>query len=120
LLEKYSIDYVYWDSFWIQSEYNIDNLGRVINSFDPLFVFDSEENREILDKNGVKYILQNMWVDPTLRGEDYQTFDLLLISPENYQSFENPWNSGLDKYLTEVFRSETDGQVLSKIYKVNL
>jgi len=120
LLEKYSIDYVYWDSFWIQSEYTIDNAGRVISSFDPLFVFDSEENREILTKNGVKYILLNTWVDPSLRGDNYQTFDLLLISPENYQSFENPWNFGLDKYLTEVFRSEREGQVLSKIYKVNL
>jgi len=120
LLDKYSVDYVYWDSFWIQSEYTIDNSGRVISSFDPLFVFDSERNREILDKNGVKYILQNTWVDPSLRGENYQTFDLLLISPENYQSFETPWNSGLGKYLTEVFRSENDDRVLSKIYKVNL
>ena len=120
LLEKYSVDYVYWDSFWIKSEYTIDNSGRVISSFDPLFVFDSEENRKRLDKNGVKYILQNTWVDPSLSGEDYNTFDLLLISPENYQSFVTPWNSGLDKYLTEVFRSERGGQVLSKIYKVNL
>jgi hypothetical protein len=120
LLEKYSIDYLYWDQSWFQREYIFDNEGRVIGIFDPLFAFDSEENRKILDDNGVKYIVQNTWVDPALRGEDYQTFDLLLISPENYQSFGAPWTPGLNNYLTEVQRYEHEGQVLSKIYKVNL
>ena len=120
LLEKYSIDYLYWDSFWIQSEYTIDKDGQVVGSFDPLFVFDSEENRKILDKNGVKYIPQNTWVDPALRGEEYRTFDLLLISPQNYRSFTTPWVAGLDRYLTEVWRYDEANEVLGKIYKVNL
>jgi len=120
LLKKYGVDYLYWNQYWFQSEYSFDNSGKVVNNVDPLFVFDSEENRKVLDDNGVKYIVQNTWVDPALRGEDYQTFDLLLISPENYQSFGAPWNSGLDNYLTEVWRYEHEDQVLSKIYKVNL
>lgn len=120
LLEKYSIDYLYWDQYWFQSEYTFDNSGQVVGSFDPLIVFDSEDNRRILDKYGVHYIPQHTWVDPALRGDEYRTFDLLLISPQNYRSFGTPWSLGLDKYLTEVWRYDGDGQVLSKVYKVNL
>jgi hypothetical protein len=120
LLEKYSVDYLYWEQYWLQSEYTFDKSGQVIGSFDPLIVFDSEENRRILNKNGVQYLTQHTWVDPALRGEEYRTFDLLLISPQNYRSFGTPWSSGLDNYLTESWRYEGEGQVLSKIYKVNL
>ena len=120
LIQKYSVDYVYWDSFWIQSEYTFDDSGRVVGSFDPLLVFDSEENRRILNKYGVQYLPQHTWVDPALRGDEYRTFDLLLISPGNYRSFSTPWSSGLDKYLTEVWRYDGDGNVLGKIYKVEL
>ena len=120
LLEKYSVDYLYWEQYWIQSEYTFYKSGQVIGSFDPLIVFDSEENRRILNKNGVQYLTQHTWVDPALRGEEYRTFDLLLISPQNYRSFGTPWSSGLDNYLTESWRYEGEGQVLSKIYKVNL
>ena len=120
LLEKYSVDYLYWDQYWFQSEYTFDNSGKVVGSFDPLIVFDSEENRRILNKNGVQYFPQHTWVDPALRGDEYRTFDLLLISPGNYRSFATPWSSELDKYLTEVWRYDGDGNVLGKIYKVNL
>jgi hypothetical protein len=120
LLEKYSVDYLYWDQYWFQSEYTFDNSGKVVGSFDPLIVFDSEENRRILNKNGVQYFPQHTWVDPALRGDEYRTFDLLLISPSNYRSFVTPWSSGLDKYLTEVWRYDGDGNVLGKVYKVNL
>jgi len=120
LLEKYSVDYLYWDQYWFQSEYTFDNSGKVVGSFDPLIVFDSEENRRILNKNGVQYFTQHTWVDPALRGDEYRTFDLLLISPGNYRSFATPWSEGLDKYLTDVWRYDGDGNVLSKIYKVNL
>jgi len=120
LLEKYSVDYLYWDQYWFQSEYTFDNSGQVVGSFDPLIVFDSEENRRILNKNGVQYFPQHTWVDPALRGDEYRTFDLLLISPRNYRSFETPWSSGLDKYLTEVWRYDGEGNVLGKIYKVEL
>ncbi len=120
LLEKYSVDYLYWDQYWFQSEYTFDNSGKVVGIFDPLLVFDSEENRRILNKNGVQYFPQHTWVDPALRGDEYRTFDLLFISPSNYQSFETPWSSGLDKYLTEVWQYDGDGNVLGKVYKVNL
>jgi|TARA_Y100000310_G_scaffold290194_1_gene317192 hypothetical protein len=120
LLEKYSVDYLYWDQYWFQSEYTFDNSGKVVGSFDPLIVFDSEENRRILNKNGVQYFPQHTWVDPALRGDEYRTFDLLLISPGNYRSFSTPWSSGLDKYLTEVWRYDGEGNVLGKIYKVKL
>ena len=120
LIEKYDVDYLYWDQYWFQSEYNFDSSGQVVGRFDPLLVFDSEENRQILDKNGVKYIAQNTWVDPALQGNEYRTFDLLFISPQNYRSFATPWVAGLNTYLTEVWSYDHEGQVLSKIYKVNL
>ncbi len=120
LLDKYSVDYLYWDQYWLQSEYTFDNSGQVIGSFDPLIVFDTEENRRSLNKYGIQYIPQHTWVDPALRGDEYRTFDLLLIAPQNYRSFATPWSSGLDKYLTEVWRYDGDGQVLSKVYKVEL
>ena len=120
LLQEYDVDYLYWEQYWLQSEYTFDNSGQVVGSFDPLIVFDSEENRRVLNKYGIQYIPQNTWVDPALRGEEYRTFDLLLISPENYRSFGTPWSSRLDKYLTEVWRYDGNGNVLSKIYKVEL
>jgi len=120
LLEKYSVDYLYWEQYWIQSEYTFDSSGQFVGSFDPLIVFDSEDNRRILNKYGIQYLPQHTWVDPALRGDEYRTFDLLLISPNNYRSFGTPWSSSLDKYLTEVWRYDGDGQVLSKVYKVNL
>ena len=120
LLEKYSVDYLYWDQYWLQSEYGFDNSGKVISSFDPLIVFDSEENRRVLNKYSVQYIPQYAWVDPALRGDEYKKFDLLLISPQNYRSFGTPWVAGLDNYLTEVWRYDGEGEVLGKVYKVNL
>ena len=120
LLEKYSVDYLYWEQYWLQSEYTFDELGQVVGSFDPLIVFDSEENRRVLNKYGIQYIPQHTWVDPALRGAEYRTFDLLLISPQNYRNFGTPWSSGLDNYLTELWRYDGAGQVLSKIYKVEL
>ncbi len=120
LLEKYSIDYLYWDQYWFQSEYTFDSSGQIVGSFDPLIVFDTEANRRSLNKYGIQYVPQHTWVDPALRGDEYRTFDLLLISPQNYRNFATPWTTGLDKYLTEVWRYDGDGQVLSKVYKVDL
>jgi hypothetical protein len=60
------------------------------------------------------------WVDPTMRGPDYQKFDLTLVSPENYQRPDRPWRPGLDPLLEEVWSAREDGRQVVVLYRVRL
>ncbi|MBW3017371.1 hypothetical protein KY316_03275, partial [Candidatus Woesearchaeota archaeon] len=126
LLNEYEVDYLYWDAFWPESEYVSDpNTKKITSPFDPLIIFYSEENEEILKQNGVKYSVQTTWVDPAIKGEYVKQFKLIFISPENYRSFSQPWDEALNKYITEVWNYEaksTDGQSLklAQLYKLEV
>jgi hypothetical protein len=120
LIEKYNIKYLYWDSFWIQSEYTINEKGEVTGWFDPLIAFENPEYKKELDKNKVKYFIKKEYVDPTLKTKYHPTFDLIFISPENYKNFTNPWNPNLNNYLEEIWNYKQDGQKIAALYKINI
>lgn len=120
LIKKYGIKYVYWDYYWIQSEYNFDEQGRVTGWFDPLMMFHSAEKERILKNNNVSYFIENTWVDPALKGDKYKKFDLIFISPQNYRSQDKPWNSNLDQYLTEVWAYDYQGSKIAVLYRIDI
>ncbi len=106
LLKKYNIKYLYWDAYWIESEYRFDQNFNIINWFDPLIVFDKPENRAYLEQYGVLFNPLTTWLDPTLKGPQFRPLNLLFIQP-GYRSFDLPWKPDLDPYLKEAW-SHTD------------
>ncbi len=119
LINKYSIKYLYWDHYWIQSEYHIDGKGQITGWFDPLIAFDDSGYREILKQNDVKFEVKNTYVDPSLKSKYHPKFDLIFISPENYHNFTHPWHPNLDKYLEEVWNYKQKGLKSAVLYKIN-
>lgn len=120
LIKKYDIKYFYWDYFWIQSEYYFNDQGQIVGEFDPMLLFYTVQQEEILNKNGVKYNIKEGWVDPTLKGDLYQSYQLIFVSPENYQSQEHPWSFDLDPYLKEVWSFEHNNQIIARLYEIDL
>ncbi|WP_423792567.1 hypothetical protein ACPB8Q_07575 [Methanocaldococcus indicus] len=120
LIKKYHIKYLYWDYNWISTEFYIDKYGRIVGIYDPLMTYDTKENREYLNKYGVKYIPIYYWIDPSCRNEYVRKFHILVISPENYYNFTHPWKPDLDKYLVEVWNYTYNGQKIAVLYKINL
>lgn len=118
LLKKYDVKYIYWDYYWLQSEFQFDNSGKVIGMFDPLLIFKEYKSYTDLDLYGVKYIQDNTWVDPTLRDESVKKFDVVIVSPQNYDNVTNPWKSDLNQYLEEVWSYNQSGQKIAALYKV--
>jgi len=118
IIQKYNIKYLYWDNYWIQSEFQINEQGQIEGWFDPLVMFDSPEKQETLKAYNVSFFTQNTWIDPAVKGEYVKKFNLLFISPQNYNSFAHPWNNGLDSYLQEVWNYSQSGAVVSRLYKI--
>jgi hypothetical protein len=118
LLKKYDVKYLYWDSYWIQSEYTFNEQGQIVGWFDPIVLFDSAEKREILGKYNISYFSQNTWLDPAAKGEHFNKFDYLFISPQNYINLTHPWNPNLDVFLQEVWSYPSSGQAMSRLYKI--
>jgi len=81
-------------------------------------MFDSPEKQETLKAYNVSFFTQNTWIDPAVKGEYVKKFNLLFISPQNYNSFAHPWNNGLDSYLQEVWNYSQSGAVVSRLYKI--
>ncbi len=117
MLKKYDVKYLYWDYYWIESEYTIKE-NKVTNKFDPTVVFYSEENQKMFEDNDIKYIKDNTWVDPALVGDNYKKFDLLFLSPENYRTYNHPWNPNLDEFLKEVWSYDAGGKKAAVLYEI--
>ena len=113
--------YLYWDYYWINSEWHFDNNENYY-PFDPLRFEDNLSLRKVLDDNQIKYFVrENDIFEPSGRNSPYATkLNILYISPENYNNYTHPWNDGLNDYLEEVWKYEESGQTLSRIYKINL
>mgnify|MGYP000477532617 CR=1 FL=1 len=120
IIRKYNISWFYWDFYWVSSEYTIDENGMVTGWYDPLIIWDSKENRKILEENGIKFIPMNTWVDPWARGEKYKKFKVLLISPENYFNFSHPWNPNLDNLLEEKWNFTYNHQKIARLFKIKI
>jgi len=120
LIKEYNITYLYWDTYWIQSEYTFNDQGQITGWFDPIIAFYSPENEQVLKDNNVSYFVQNTWVDPALRSDSQKKFDLIFVSPQNYVSFTHPWKTDIDPYLKEVWSYSSGGQKIAVLYKVNV
>ncbi|WP_456373817.1 hypothetical protein [Methanocaldococcus sp.] len=120
LIKKYHIKYLYWDYNWISSEFEFDRYGRLIGIYDPLMALDKPKYREELDKYGVKYIPIKFWLDPANRNKYVRKFNVLIISPQNYYNFTNPWKPDLNKYLVEVWNYTYNGKKIAVLYKINI
>ncbi|MEX0569551.1 MAG: hypothetical protein Q6363_010420 [Candidatus Njordarchaeota archaeon] len=119
LLKKYDVDYLYWNYYWIQSEYTIDQNGKIVSWYDPLVTRDTPYFREYLDRYNIRYYPLNTYPDPSKRGEEYTKSDLLFIVPQ-YRSFDRPWVEGLDKYMSLVWEHNEGGPTIARIYKVKV
>jgi len=118
IIQKYNIKYLYWDNYWIPSEFQVNEQGQITGWYDPLVMFDSPEKQETLKAYNVSFFTENTWIDPAVKGEHVKKFDLLFISPQNYNSFTHPWNAELDGYLQEVWNYSQSGAVVSRLYKI--
>lgn len=120
LVREYDVDYVYADYNWAGSEFRMDENGQIAGLFDPLMVIDTPENRAYLEQNGVIYTPMTTWIDPSVKGPQVRLYDVLVISPWNYEtSGYGPWKNDLDPYLEEVFAQEIGGNRIAVLYKIN-
>ncbi|ABO35923.1 conserved hypothetical protein [Methanococcus maripaludis C5] len=120
LIEKYNIQYLYWDYYWINSEYQFDDNNNLIGMYDPLIAYSDDSLKTELMENNVSYYEMNYWVDPSQRRDDIRKYDLMYISPENYRSYQMPWNTNLNEYLTEVWNYSYQDQKIAVLYKINV
>ncbi len=126
ILKKYSSYegydlYVYWDYFWLNSEYNIDmQTGQLQSIFNPL-KFYGEDYKQLLIDNNISYYEIRDSFEPNTYGRDlFRKFDLAVVSPQNYRSIEKPWDEDLDQYLTKVWSYSNQGKEYGALYKVTI
>jgi len=117
LLKKYDVDYLYWNYYWIQSEYTVDQNGMIVTWYDPLVTEDTSYFKEYLSSYNIRYYPLNTYPDPSKRGEEYAKSDLLFIVPP-YRSLDQPWSEGLDKYLELAWEYNEGGIAITSIYRV--
>ena len=120
LIKKNNIKYLYWDTYWIQSEYYFDDKGQITGWFDPLIAFNEPEYKLLLDQNNVTYMERVDWVDPSYKNERIPQFDLIFVTPENYHNFTNPWNPNLNPFLNKVWNYKQNGMEIAALYEVNV
>jgi len=118
LIRELNVTYLYWDVNWIGSEYSFDENGNLMSWFDPITLIYSEDKERRLRENNISYFIRTTWLDPAFRNEKFKKFKLIFISPKNYRSFWKPWKEDLDEYLEEVWRYESDGKVIARLWRV--
>ena len=62
----------------------------------------------------------NTWVDPDMKGPAYRTFDLLVVTPDNYAPRERPWRPELDPLLRSVWWHDEGGERVAELYELRL
>jgi hypothetical protein len=118
IIKKYKVKYLYWDYYWINSEYNFNENGTIKYWFDPLMIIYNPLYEQELKDDGVKYIRQTTWVDASNRGPKFQQQDVLMITPDNYYNFTNPWSLTFNPLLKETWSYSQNGQKIAVIYTV--
>lgn len=121
LLKKYNVKYLYYDAYWFDNlEYIYDEQEQIIGYSDPFMFIASEENENALQQNGIYYFKQYGYIDPAMRDEKIRKYDLLLVSPYNYDLYGyGPWKQDLDPYLIPVWHYEMQGQITAVLYEVD-
>jgi len=119
LLKQYDIDYLYWDYFWIQSEFRFDDAGKLVNLFDPILIIRTPEREALLKKYNISYSNENMVVDSSKRDRnDIKKFDVLLVYPNNWSN--EPWHPDLNNFLEEVWVLQEGGTKYARLLKINV
>lgn len=120
LFKKYDVKYLYVDGGWPSTEWMIQN-GNIVSYSDPLLMFYSLEKEQILSENEIKYLKIKGWVDPSVRGINAKTYDLIIISPENYNwTGKGPWKDDIDPFLNDAWDYEVNGQLSAALFKVSI
>jgi hypothetical protein len=119
LLERWQVKYLLWTADWIPNEYGSTADGRLTYEDPLLFFYDPAYEGE-LNRAGVVTRTEEGWVDPALRGEDYQKFPLTFVMPGNYERPDHPWRDDLDSLLTEVWSFRQEGRKVAALYRVRL
>jgi hypothetical protein len=117
LLKEYSVDYFYWDYYWIQSDYSFDDSGKLTSWFDPITMLDNPEYGEIVTKYNLSVFRQHTWPDPAVRYDMKAQLDLIFVLPYQF-SMTHPWNPDLDQYLQEVWNYQQGDTDIAKLYKI--
>ncbi len=123
LLKKYNIEYIYFDASWINNEFYITQEGGIVPGqyIDPYLIVYSKEREDKLKMNGVKYSKIRGYIDPSIRESNIRKFDLLLITPDNYDmNGKGIWKTDIDPYLTQVWSYSENGQTFAVLYKVTI
>jgi hypothetical protein len=125
LMKKYNVSYLYVDSVWLPTEWQFSKEGALVGYSDPILLFYSPQKEAELVLNGIKYKKTHGYVDPSVRGPNVKTYDLLIVTIDNYNINQNGmplgkgiWNPGIDGSLTEVW-SKFDSNRYAILYKVN-
>ena len=119
LLKQYDIDYLYWDYFWMQSEFRFDDTGKLVNLFDPILIIRTPEREALLKKYNISYSNENMVVDSSKRDRnDIKKFDVLLVYPNNWSN--EPWHPDLNNFLEEVWVLQEGGTKYARLLKINV
>jgi hypothetical protein len=118
VLRRHRVQYVYWERSWIPVEFEIE--GGELGMIDPLLAFDTAEHRTRLTAAGIAFLPVNTWVDPDMKGDAYRTFDLLVVTPDNYARPDRPWRPELDVLLRSVWSHEEGGARVAELYEVRL
>lgn len=124
LLKKYASYgfpmYLYWDEYWFNSEYLVNNNGELVGFYDPLRFEYTEERQNILDLAGIKYLVREGIFEPSAQNNpDATRLQIMYLTPDNYHNFTHPWNPDLNKYLTEVWSYESNGRPVARLYSIN-
>jgi len=117
LLQDYKVKYLYWDYYWIQSEYTFDSTGKLTSWFDPLVVRDTPAYRDLIQKYNLSNFKYHTWLDPAVKGQLMKQDDLIFILPSQF-NMTHMWSPDLDNYLQEVWSYSQNGVVISRIYKI--
>ncbi|MCD6590064.1 hypothetical protein J7K74_02670 [Candidatus Woesearchaeota archaeon] len=120
LLKEYNVSYLYWDYYWMNSEWVLDANGKIINYFDPLMVPYKEEYVNKLRENNVEFQIGWYYFDPAVRGIDIPKIKGIIILPSNYYNFSHPWHPDLDPYLEEVWSYEYNDMKIARLFKINI
>jgi hypothetical protein len=118
LIQDYGVKYLFWSYYWVGSEFTFDKKGKLINTFDPLIVFDKEKYISQLLENQVFYFRNRYWLDPSVRKKDVNKYDIAVISPKNYRNSRKPWAQDMNKRLKKVWSYKNGNQELAVLYEI--
>jgi hypothetical protein len=116
-LRRWGVGYLLWTDGWTLSEWQPDAQGRSFR-VDPLLWFRNDSAAAALARAGVHTSDDYGWVDPALRGDEYQAFDLTCVTASNYESAGHPWRRELDPLLEEVWTYREQGRRTAALYRV--